>query len=161
MKVLRHFCAVALGLLLCLGVPAAVYLPAAGFADAVSGATVPVPEQPSGEFVVILNRQKHPDTAEQWSDFFLEKPVGVIMEDLHCLTAAGDAAGNELARRYLARLAEHQMTLRVENGLLVVSRAEKGRYDAIVLSREAAEAFDYSAVCARPEALVIEIGGVA
>ena len=159
MKVLRHIGIVAAALLLCLGLPALVYMPRAGAADAVSGASMEVPDQPSGEFVVILNRDRHPLTLDEWSDFFLEQPVGVIMEDISCMAAYGDTSGVRLARRYQARLAENQMTLTEENGVLVVSRAEHGLYDAIILSKEAADAYDYSAVYERPDALVLTVRG--
>ena len=81
------------------------------------------------------------------------------MEDISCVTAAGDASGEQLARRYQARLAENQMRLRSENGVLAVSKAEKGLYDVLILSKEAAEAYDYSTVYARPEALVLTVEG--
>ena len=125
--------------------------------DAVSGASFTVPDQPSGEFVVILNRSRH-SALEDWTSFFSEQEVGVIMEDLSCATVAGDAAGLQLAQRYQARLAENQMTLRRENGLLLVSKAEHGRYDVIILSKETADAFDYSAVCGDAGALVLTVG---
>ena len=162
MKALKHIGIVVLGLLLCLGLPGLAFgnLGAvfSNEVDAVSSASLELPEQPSGEYVVIVNRDRHPLTIEEWTRFFQEQPVGVILEDISCLAAASDATGIQLAQRYQARLAENQMRLRSEDGLLVVSRAENGLYDVIVLSREAAEAMDFSAVCARPEAAVITIG---
>ena len=160
MKILEHIGIVALALLVCLGLPALIYLPRGGV-DAVSSASLEVPDQPSGEFVVILNRGRHAAALDEWSDFFLEREVGVIMEDLSCMTAAGDVAGLQLARRYQARLAENQMTLRSENGVLVASRAENGLFDVIILSKEMADAFDYSSVYARPDALVLTVEGAA
>lgn len=160
MKLLKHAAVIFMALGLCLGLPCAVYLPArAGGADAVSSASLEIPDRPSGAFVVLLNRERHPLTAGEWSDFFLEKPVGVIMEDISCLTAEGDAAGLELARRYQARLAEHQMLLREVNGTLLVSKAEQGIFDVIVLSKEAAEAYGYSAAMARHDALALTVEG--
>ena len=156
-QVLQHFFIIGAGLLLCLGLPAYACLPAGGGADAVSSASQVAPEQPSGEFLLILNRERHTAVA-QWKDFFTEKPVEVIMEDLSCAVAKEDGPGLALAQRFQARLAERQMTLRSEEGTLLVSKAEQGIYDLLILSKEAAEAFDYRAVCARPEALALQIG---
>lgn len=164
MNALKHIGIVLFGLFLCLVLPGLFFvdvdaLLSGGF-DAVSGASMELPDQPSGEFVVIINREKHPLTLDKWSAFFLEEPVGVILEDISCLAASSDPAGTQLARRYLARLAENQMKLHTENSLLVVSRAENGLYDVIVLSREMADAVDFSAVYARDDALVLVIAGV-
>lgn len=163
MKRLRHVAIVAAALLLCLVLPGLFYAHRCGLltggADAVSSASLEVPDQPSGEYVILLNRERHPLTLEQWSDFFSEKPVDVIMEDLRCMTVSGDVLGRQLAERYRARLAENQLRLRAENGVLVVSRAENGLFDAIILSRETAEAFDYSAVYARPDVAVLRVTG--
>ena len=158
MKVLEHIGIILAALFLCLGLPALIYLPKGDGVDAVSGASLNVPDQPSGEFVVILNRERHA-ALEEWTDFFTEREVGVIMEDLSCTTASGDAAGLQLAQRCQARLAENQMSLRSENGVLLVSKAEQGLYDVVILSRETADAYDYSAVYARPDALVLTVEG--
>lgn len=158
MRFLEHVGIVAVLLFLCLGLPALAYMPRGGGADAVSGATVELPDKPSGRFVIILNRNRHA-SLEEWTDFFTEREVGVIMEDLKCVTAAGDSAGEQLARRCQARLAENQMALRSENGVLLVSRAEHGIYDLVILSEEMADAFDYSTVYARPDALVLTVEG--
>ena len=158
MKVFAHLGVILGALFLCLGLPALAYLPVGDGVDAVSSASLEVPEQPSGSFVVILNRGRH-DALEEWTDFFTEREVGVIMEDLRCATAAGDETGWELAKRYQARLAENQMALCRENGVLLVSKAEQGFYDLVILSKEMAEAYDYSAVYARPDALVLAVEG--
>ena len=158
-QLIGHIGIIAAGLFLCLVLPGLRYLPAAGTADAVSSASMVVPDQPTGEFVVVLNRERHAATLDQWSDFFLEQPVDVIMEDVSCATVSGDPTGLQLAQRYQARLAENQMQLTGENGTLVVSKAEHGIFDAIILSKEAADAYDYSAVFARPDALVLIVEG--
>ena len=158
MRILDHIGIILAALLLCLGLPALIYLPKGDGVDAASGASLEVPDQPSGEFVVILNRERHA-ALEEWEAFFTEREVGVIMEDLRCATASGDAAGLQLAQRYEARLAENQMSLRSENGTLLVSKAERGLYDVVILSRETADACDYSAVYARPDALVLTVEG--
>ncbi len=158
MKLLVHIAVVTAAVFLCLGLPALAYLPDGDGVDAVSGASLEAPAQPSGEFVVILNREHH-RALDEWEAFFTEREVGVIMEDLRCAIASGDAEGLQLAQRYQARLAENQMSLRSENGVLLVSKAERGLYDVVILSKEAADAYDYSAVYTRPDALVLTVEG--
>ena len=164
MKALKHIGIVLVGLFLCLVLPGLFYVDVgavlSGAIDAVSGASMDLPDQPSGQFVVIINRDRHPLTLDEWSSFFREEEVGVIMEDISCLAATSDPAGVQLARRYMARLAENQMVLTTENSLLVVSRAENGLYDVIVLSKEMADAVDFSEVYARGDAAVITVSGV-
>lgn len=157
MKILAHVGIVAAALLVSLCLPAYCYLRGDAGADAVSSASLVIPDQPSGEYVVILNRSRH-EALEDWRAFFTEQSVGVIMEDISCMTVAGDAGAIQLARRYRARLAENQMKLTEENGTLAVSKAENGLFDAIILSRETADAFDYSAVYDRGDALVMPVG---
>lgn len=163
MKVLWHIVIVVLALAVCLGIPGSIYVDVGalltGTPDAVSGASMDLPDQPSGEFVVIINRDRHPLTLTEWTDFFLENDVDVIMEDISCLAAASDPTGVQLAERYQARLAENQMTLSAENSLLVVSRAENGLYDVIILSKEMADAVDFSAVYDRTDAAVVTVKG--
>lgn len=164
MRALKHIGIVLLGLFLCLVLPGLFYVDVGAIIadglDAFSSASMDLPDQPSGEFVVILNRDRHPLTLDEWTAFFREEEVGVIMEDLSCLAAASDPTGVQLAQRYMVRLAENQMKLTAENSLLVVSRAENGLYDVIVLSKEMADAVDFSAVYARDDALVITVSGV-
>lgn len=162
MKALKHIGIVLAGLFLCLVLPGLFYVDVGAMlsgVDAVSGASMDLPDQPSGEFVVIINRDRHSMTLEEWTDFFQEQPVDVIMEDISCLAAASDPTGVQLAERYQARLAENQMTLTKENSLLIVSRAENGLYDVIILSKEMADAVDFSAVYGRSDAAVITVKG--
>ena len=163
MKALKHIGIVLIGLVLCIVLPGLFYVDVGAWlsgVDAVSGASMFLPDQPSGEFIVILNAHRHPTSIDEWTAFFREEEVGVIMEDISCLAARSDPTGVQLAQRYMARLAENQMTLTEENSLLVVSRAEEGLYDVVVLSAEMAQALDLSAVYARPEAVVITVSGV-
>ena len=163
MRALKHLGIVTLGLFLCLVLPGLFYIDVgalvSGAPDVVSGASMVLPDQPSGDYVVIINTQRHPLTLDEWTAFFQEREVGVIMEDISCLTAATDPTGTQLAQRYQARLAENQMTLRSENSLLVVSRAENGVFDVVILSREMADALDFSAVYARDDTAVIPVQG--
>ena len=165
MKIIGHITVVTVGLLLILILPGVYYASHAGLfsgnADAVSGATLAVPDQPSGDFYVFVNRERHAGSLEDWTNFFEEKPVGVIMEDVSCFSVKGDRSGQELARRYQARLAENQMKLTLEEGLLLVSRAENGLFDILILSKEAAEQYDYTAVIARSDTLTLQIHSAA
>ena len=148
MKVLGHILAVSLSLFLLLGLPLLHFWSAGRLAispDAVSSATIDLPDTPSGEYVVYVNRQKHPGTLDQWRAFFSEEDYGVLLEDVHCLIVDGDATGDQLARRYQARLVKDQMTLRRENGVLVASRLDSGRYDLVILSAEMAEVWKMTA----------------
>ena len=161
-QILKHAAVILTVLLAGLGIPYAFFagsgtLGGSGL-DAVSGATPVVPDQPSGIFFVLLNTDRHPGTAEDWARFFSEQEVDVIMEDIHCFVPFGDAAGAELADRYRIRLAENQMEVTGEDGTLIVSRAEHGLFDAIVLSADAASFFDYSEVFKRNDVMVIRIG---
>ncbi len=165
MKMLKHIAVVFSALFLCLFLPGWFLTDGgklfSGGVDAVSSASMDLPDQPSGQYVVIVNRDRHPSSMEDWTAFFEEREVGVIMEDISCLAAAADADGIQLAERYQARLAENQMTLTRENSLLVVSRAENGLYDVVILSKEMADSLNFDAVYARPEAAVLRIGGPA
>lgn len=162
MRLMKHFAFAAAALFVCLGIPCLYFLQAGTLfrgADAVSGASLDVPDKPSGTFLILLNRERHPLTAEEWEAFFSEQEVGVIMEDVHCLITRGDVSGKELADRYRARLAENQMTVAEEDGTLVVSRAENGQFDVILISTDAAEIYDYSRIRDNGETMLIEVGG--
>lgn len=163
MKALKHILCIAVGLLVFFVMPGLLFgdLPAlvSGGPDAVSGASMEIPDTPSGEYVVLINRDRHSLTMEDWRAFFEERPVGVIMEDISCLLVQGDASGKQLAERYLARLAANQMTLKEENSLLVVSRAENGQFDVVILSKEMADAVDFSAACSASFTETVEVKG--
>ena len=163
MRFFRHLLTVSAGIFLFLGIPAIRYVDfnalLSGAADAVSGASVEPPGQPSGEYLVLLNRKGHEESIEEWRDFFQERPVGVIMEDLRCMTPLADIQGQQLADRYRLRLAENQMTVKPMDGILLVSRAENGLFDVIVLSKEMADYYDYSDVMKRPDVEVIPVTG--
>ena len=163
MRLAKHMAADAAALFLCLGIPCLYFLHAGTLfnrnADAVSGASLLVPEQPSGTFLVLLNRERHPATMEEWSDFFRERDVDVIMEDISCLASKGDVNGLKLADRYLTRLAQNQMNITVEDGTLIASKAEAGIYDVIILSKEAAEAYGYEISAEDETGLWIAVSG--
>ena len=108
--------------------------------DAVTQASIDLPDQPSGDFVVLIKTNLHKDTIEDWKVFFNDGDFGVIFEDISCIVAEGDVSGLELAKRFMAQLPENQMVIRTENPTLLVSKAEAGYIDVVVLSREMADA---------------------
>ena len=125
--------------------------------DAVSSASYVVPDQPSGEFFIFVNKQRHPDTLEEWTDFFCDRPVGVIFEDIRCITIDQDVSGRQLAERYQARLAQNQMQNESQDGLLAVSKAQWGWYDVMIVSKEFADYYSFSTVCDNEENCMITV----
>ena len=95
----------------------------------------------------------------QRRDFFQERPVDVIFEDLDCIVMDADAPGIRLAERYQARLAENQMRVRHVNGLLAASRVQWGVFDVLIVSGEMADAYRLDTVWSRGDVLRIEVGG--
>ena len=108
--------------------------------DAVSSASIELPDQPSGEFIVLINKEKHSNTTEDWRVFFSGEDLPVIFEDISCLTATGDTSGQQLAERYQLQLPENQMKLDEENGVLLASKVESGYIDVAIFSSEMADA---------------------
>lgn len=113
-------------------------------ADAVSSASIALPDQPSGDFIVLINTKTHSKTLHAWRSFFLDEDFPVIFEDIQCIAAEGDATGQQMAERYLAELPENQMKLRTENPTLLASKAEAGYIDVAIFSREMADALKLS-----------------
>ncbi len=129
-----------------------------GGLDGVSSASV-ILDAPSGEYVVLLNAALHEKkgTVQDWTDFFHgESPL--IMEDIRCLAARQDAGGVEMALSYQSRLPENQMKLAVVDGTLMLSRADEGLFDVVVMSKEFAEAFGAESARSAGAAL-LEISG--
>lgn len=149
--------------LLCIVLPGALFTNAPamllGNVDATSSASIAIPDQPSGEYVVLIQSGLHSQTMKEWELFFTEQPVDVIMEDIHCFVDQSDAAGQEMADRYRLRLAENQMKITRENGTLLVSKAENGLFDVIVLSKEMAETQGYEKAIARNDVKTLMIEG--
>ena len=131
---------------------------AVGTADAETGASLQLPEQPSGQFIVLINTRLHEDTLRDWEAFFRDEDFAVIFEDVRCLAAEGDVTGLELARRYQAQLPENQMTVRTENPTLLVSKAEAGAIDVAVFSREMAEALSLAETIPGVSRILLEGG---
>ena len=164
MKRLMHAGVVLAALFVTLAIPALAYgVPGLLFGtsapDAVSRASMELPEQPSGNFVILLNTDKHPGTAEDWETFFSGGETDVIMDDVACMAAEGDATGIQLAERFQARLAENQMTVRQVNGTLLASRADAGVYDVVIVSGEMADMLALETAYDRAGTTVVTVRG--
>ena len=143
MKVWKHAAVFLAAIAILLGIPALLcvdFRAVGSGADAVSSASVNMPDVPSGEFVIYLSKENHSDSLNQWAAFFREEDYGILLEDVHCLVANGDAAAIQLAERYQGRLVKDQMAVREDDGILVASRLAHGICDMVVASREMAEA---------------------
>ena len=116
--------------------------------DAVSSATAqPVSAgDMSGKYIVFINRGLHDKagTTGDWEKFFsFSDDVPLIMEDITCKVAQFDSEGLDTARKYQARLPENQMKIEQEAGVMLLSKAELGRFDVMIMSEAAAK--NYSA----------------
>ena len=144
-KVLGHIGLTALMLAVLVGLPMWKYIGSVSpgqTVDAASGATIALPDKPSGDFIVLINTARHSDTLGDWGAFFRSEDFPVIFEDISCMVAQGDASGQQMAERFQAQLPENQMMLREENPTLLVSKAEAGYIDVAVFSREMADALE-------------------
>ena len=128
--------------------------------DAVSSATVII-DQPSGAYVVLINRDRHTDeeNLNTWISFFKGEEIGFLFEDISCLVPDTDQGGLELAKSFQSRLPENQMKLRTENATLLLSKAVYGEFDVILVSREAYEAYGAQAVAKLSSVECIESEG--
>ena len=115
-----------------------------GNTDAVAQATAVIPDEPSGEHIVLINKRLHSDSLDEWISFFNDEEFAVIFDDIKCTAAMGDNSGIQLAERFMAQLPENQMTLRTEDPTLLISKAEKGYIDTAVFSKEMADALKLS-----------------
>ncbi len=159
---MKHFFIIFISLFLIIGIPAVFFgdwssVFNKGGVDAVSGASLDVPDSPSGNFYIFMNRARHHELSE-WQDFFEERPVGVIFEDLSCQVLSADVTGVQLAERYQARLAENQMKLRPEsNSLLLSAKIENGFFDVVIVSKEISDACGLKQVFSNNDIMVISI----
>ena len=162
MRFVKHIFIVIISLFVILGIPfmCTDYFKAwaSGQTDALSSATV-VLDQPSGEYVVLINTDRHTDeeALQTWVDFFEGKEIPVIFEDISCKVAKGDANGLEMAQSYQSRLPENQMLVEVEDGILMLSKAEYGKFDIIVMSKEMADSYTASTLFGEDTVRVIEV----
>lgn len=151
MKVLhavKHIGIILIGAFLILGLPflctdyCRSLVNGAGSVDATSSASLVI-DKPSGNYVILINRDYHKnkENLALWEQFFRGEEVSFIFEDIACSTAKGDAGGAEMARSFQSRLPENQMSIRAEDATLLMSRADHGKFDIIILSKEFADGY--------------------
>ena len=127
--------------------------------DAVAQATIEIPDEPSGEYYIFINKRLHRDSINDWISFFNDDEFAVIFDDIKCIAPKGDVNGIQLAERYKAQLPENQMTLRTEDPTLLASKAEQGYIDMAVFSVEMAEAMGIQGDSVEKDIVLIQLRG--
>ena len=127
--------------------------------DAVSGATIELPDQPSGKFLVVINSDLHKESISDWRKFFSGEDLPVIFDDIRCIAAKGDASGIQLAERFRILLPENQMTLRQEDPTLFISKVEEGYIDVAMMSAEMADALGFKKEALKDDLILVQISG--
>ena len=130
--------------------------------DAVSSATAkPVSAgDMSGKYIVFINRELHDKagTTGDWEKFFsFTDDVPLIMEDITCKVAQFDSEGLDTARKYQARLPENQMKIEQEAGVMLLSKAELGRFDVMIMSEAAAKSYSAQTLYDKENILTIKM----
>ena len=130
--------------------------------DAVSSATAkPVSAgDMSGKYIVFINRELHDKagTTGDWEKFFsFSDDVPLIMEDITCKVAQFDSEGLDTARKYQARLPENQMIIEQEAGVMLLSKAELGRFDVMIMSEAAAKSYSAQTLYDKENILTIKM----
>ena len=130
--------------------------------DAVSSATAqPVSAgDMSGKYIVFINRGLHDKagTTGDWEKFFsFTDDVPLIMEDITCKVAQLDSEGLDTARKYQARLPENQMKIEQEAGVMLLSKAELGRFDVMIMSEAAAKSYSAQTLHDKENILTIKM----
>ena len=130
--------------------------------DAVSSATAqPVSAgDMSGKYIVFINRELHDKagTTGDWEKFFsFSDDVPLIMEDITCKVAQFDSEGLDTARKYQARLPENQMKIEQEAGVMLLSKAELGRFDVMIMSEAAAKSYSAQTLYDKENILTIKM----
>jgi galactitol-specific phosphotransferase system IIB component len=147
----KHTGIVLAGVLLLLGIPFVTtdYFKTIvnGDVDAVSSASVII-NQPSGEYIVLLNRELHTneENLTTWIQFFRGEEISYLFEDISCSVIKGDTGALTMAQSFQSRLPEKQMSIQTEDASLLMSRADNGQYDIIIISKEYAESYDVTTV---------------
>ena len=110
--------------------------------DAVSSPSVII-DKPSGNYIVLINTRLHKDKSklDQWISFFSGEETDIIFEDIACTVAEGDAKGLEMAQSFQSKLPENQMKIKEEEAVLVISRAEEGKFDILLMSKDLADSY--------------------
>lgn len=162
-EILRHIAVGLLSGLILIGGPAyAAFGPSGSLsADAISSATT-ITEQPSGAYVVLINKERHPDEKNlaTWVSFFSGEETDFLFEDIACSVPATDEGGLTLAENFQSRLPENQMSLRRQETTLLMSKAMYGEFDVIFLSREMYDACSAEPVSQLPFVVTVESEGV-
>lgn len=127
--------------------------------DSTSSATLVLPEQPSGEFLCLINTELHKETLSDWEKFFSGEELPVIFDDISCIASESDVNGIQLAERFQLQLPENQMALRTEVPTLLISKAEEGFIDVAVISKEMADALCFDASRLKDDIKVISVSG--
>ena len=130
--------------------------------DAVSSATAqPVSAgDMSGKYIVFINRGLHDKagTTGDWEKFFsFTDDVPLIKEDITCKVAQLDSEGLDTARKYQARLPENQMKIEQEAGVMLLSKAELGRFDVMIMSEAAAKSYSAQTLYDKENILTIKM----
>ena len=130
--------------------------------DAVSSATAqPVSAgDMSGKYIVFINRGLHDKagTTGDWEKFFsFSDDVPLIMEDITCKVAQFDSEGLDTARKYQVRLPENQMIIEQEAGVMLLSKAELGRFDVTIMSEAAAKSYSAQTLYDKENILTIKM----
>ena len=160
MRIIRHILIVTGALIVLVGVPvwSTGYIQGKlSGVDVISSATVVI-EQPSGAYVVIINKNFHQndENLETWKKFFGGEEIDFLFEDISCVVADCDAVGLELARSFQSRLPENQMSIRIEDITLMLSKADYGKFDVIVMSKEIYDAYGAQTVEEYDKAVVLD-----
>lgn len=164
MKLVKHIAITVISIIVILGIP---FINTDYFKslisddpDAVSSSSIVI-DKPSGDYVVLINLDKHTDEENLglWHDFFEGKDVSYIFEDINCTVASNDANGLTMAQNFQTRLPENQMTLRTEDGVLMLSKAEFGKFDIIVMSQEIADFYTADTLFEKQNIDVINVSG--
>ncbi|MBQ7565002.1 MAG: hypothetical protein IJT16_13565 [Lachnospiraceae bacterium] len=108
----------------------------------------------------MINQALHPNEEKlsAWRDFFEGREIPVIFEDISCVVGASDSTGYEMARSFQSRLPENQMRIRTENPALMLSKADYGKFDVLLLSKEAADVYNVSELYDEDGYIIIHAG---
>lgn len=150
-RVLMHVLCDAAVIALVIGIPVCL---AGRRTDAVSSASVVA--APSGEFVVLLNHAALNEDAF-WDNFFAGRDVDFCFEDIRCLVARNDPAALQMALSFQSRLSERQLTIRQEDLTLMLSKADHGKFQVMILSKELAEKY-HAESALQQEVTAVECG---
>jgi hypothetical protein len=131
-----------------------------GTVDTVSSASVII-DQPSGNYIVLINQTLHTnqDNLNTWVRFFSGEEISYLFEDISCSVASGDSGALTMAQSFQSRLPEKQMSVQTENATLLMSRADCGKYDIIILSKEFAETYDMTTMDSESTVRIDVTGG--